>query len=64
MKVKELIAKLKKCDQEANVAVVTDWESCDENGNLPTAEITDIHEQIYVDMQFGDNEEKEIIMLL
>lgn len=64
MTVKELISELKKCTPDPNVAVVTDWESCDENGNLPTETIIGVHEQIYVDTQFGDNEEREIIMLL
>lgn len=64
MTIKELIAELKQYDPNANVAVVTDWEHPDENGNLPTEAITGTFEQIYVDIQFGDSEEREIIMML
>ena len=64
MIVKELIKDLKQYDQNANVAIVTDWFSTDENGNLPTKVITGTFEQIYVDTQFGDNDESEIIMII
>ena len=64
MTVKELIAELKQYDPNANVAVVRDWESPDEYGNLPTNIITGTFEQVYADIQFGDDEEREVIMLL
>lgn len=64
MTVKELIAELKQYDPAANVAVVKDWEAPDEDGNLPTDAITGTFEQVYVDVQFGDDEEREVIMLI
>ena len=64
MTVKELIAELKQYDPNTNVAVVKDWETPDEDGNLPTDIITGTSEQVYVDMQFGDDEEREVIILL
>lgn len=64
MTVKELITELKQYDQNANVAVVRDWETPDEDGNLPTDTITGTYEQVYVDVQFGDDEEREVIMLI
>lgn len=64
MTVKELIEELKQYPQDAGVAVVTDWENVDDQGNLQTTPITGLSEQIYVDLQFGDEEEIEIIMLV
>lgn len=64
MTVGELIKELKRYDQNATVGVVKDWEAPGEDGNLPTDEITGTFEQVYVDMQFGDKEEREIIMLI
>lgn len=60
----ELIAELKQYDPNTTVAVVTDWEQPDEEGNLATEVITGTFEQMYVDTQFGDSEEREIIMML
>ena len=64
MTVKELIGELKQYDPTANVAVVKDWEASDEDGNLPTNVITGTFEQVYIDVQFGENEEREVIMLI
>jgi hypothetical protein len=64
MTVKELIKELKRYDDNTNVAVVTDWENYDEDGNLPTEIITGVSEQVYVDVQFGYKEEREVIILL
>lgn len=64
MTVRELISELKQYDPNTTVAVVTDWEHPNEDGNLPTESITGTFEQIYVDTQFGDSEEREIIMML
>lgn len=64
MTVKELIAELKQYDPDVNVAVVTDWETADEDGNLPTEVITGTSEQVYADIQFGYHEAREVIMLI
>ena len=45
-------------------SVVKDWEASDEDGNLPTNVITGTFEQVYIDVQFGENEEREVIMLI
>jgi hypothetical protein len=64
MIVKELIKELKQYDGDTKVAIVTDWENPDEDGNFPTETITGISEQVYVDMQFGDKEDREVILLI
>lgn len=64
MIVSELIEELKCCDQNADVAIVTDWENPDEYGNLPTTPITGVFDQTYVDLQFGDDETKEVCFLI
>jgi hypothetical protein len=64
MTVKELIKELKRYDGNTNVAVVSDWENPDEEGNFPTTIVDGISEQIYVDTQFGDKTEREVIILI
>lgn len=64
MTVDELIKELKHYPKDAYVAVVTDWDNVDEQGNLQTTPITGLSEQIYIDTQFGDEDETEIIMLI
>lgn len=64
MTVKELINELKQYDRDLNVAIVTDWNCCDEWGNLPTQVSSGTSTQTYCDIQFGDNEETEVIITI
>lgn len=64
MTVKELIKELKQYDENMNVAIVSDWLNCDETGNLPTDVAIGTSTQTYVDLQFGDEFETEVIILI
>ncbi|MDD4847625.1 MAG: hypothetical protein PHR53_02525 [Bacteroidales bacterium] len=65
MTVKELIKELKAMPQDAEVAIVNDWENCDEYGNMPVDTVTGVTTQHYIDCQgLGDRETIDVIFLI
>jgi hypothetical protein len=62
MTVAELIKELKKYPSDMAVTKVTDWDDCDEFGNLPTADIECVSTQTYFDTQMGDNDLTEVLI--
>jgi hypothetical protein len=62
MTVAELIKELKKYPSDMDVTKVTDWENCDEFGNLETADIECVSTQTYFDTQMGDNDLTKVLI--
>jgi len=62
MTVKELINELKQYPMDMVVVKVMDWDNPDEFGNLEVAPIECISTQTYPDVQFGDNDETELML--
>jgi len=62
MTVGELIQELKKYPSNMKVVKVVDFDNCDDQGNCLTEDIENLQTQTYVDMQFGDNEETELMI--
>lgn len=62
MTVKELIEELKSYPSSMKVVKVVDWENTDEFGNVETEDIECVCVQTYPDVQFGDNDYKELLI--
>lgn len=62
MNVGELINELKKYPSDMLVVKVVDFENCDEYGNVKTEPIYNVQTQTYVDLQFGDDDETELMI--
>ena len=62
MTVSELINELKKYPSDMVVVKVVDFENCDEQGNAKTEPIDNVQTQTYVDLQFGDYDETELMI--
>jgi len=62
MTVKELIKELREYPSDMTVTVPVDWDNVDEFGNIEVAEIEHVIEQVYPDVQFGDNEVRELML--
>lgn len=62
MTVGELIHELKKYPSNMKVVRVVDFENCDDQGNCQTEDIENLQTQTYIDLQFGDNENTELMI--
>lgn len=62
MNVGELIHELKKYPSSMKVVKVVDFENCDDQGNCKTDDIENLQTQTYIDLQFGDKEETELMI--
>ena len=62
MTVKELISELKQYPSDMKVVKVTNWENCDEFGNVEVEDIECLSTQTYPDVQFGSSDITELMI--
>ena len=62
MTVKELIQELEQYPADMKVVKVSDWENVDEFGNVEVEDIECLSIQTYPDVQFGDNDNTELMI--
>jgi hypothetical protein len=62
MTVGDLINELRQYPSDMKVVKVTDFENTDEYGNCQTEDIENVMTQTFIDVQFGDSEETELMI--